>query len=78
MNVDILKSNPDWWIYIIFAVGTMILTLGVWILSKRYNLERQIEERFQWLVKRKNVDEEKGIETTLKVGTRWTGKVKAS
>ena len=78
MNVDILKSNPDWWIYIIFAVGTMILTLGVWILSKRYNLEGQIEERFQWLVKRKNVDEEKGIETTPKVGTRWTGKVKAS
>ena len=78
MNVDIRKSNPDWWIYIIFAIGTMILTLGVWILSKRYNLEGQIEERFQWLVKRKNVDEEKGIETTLKVGTRWTGKVKAS
>lgn len=76
MNVDILKSNPGWWIYVIFALGTMILTLGVWILSKRYNLEGQIEERFQWLVK--NVDEEKGIETTLKVGTRWTGKAKAS
>ena len=29
MNVDVLKSNPHWWIYILFAAGTMILTLGV-------------------------------------------------
>ena len=78
MNVDILKSNPGWWIYIIFAAGTMILTLGVWILFKRKNLEGQIEKKFQWLVKGKNFDEEKGVETTLKAGTRWTGKAKVS
>lgn len=78
MNVDILKSNPGWWIYIIFAAGTMILTFGVWILFKRKNLEGRIEKKFQWLVKRKNFDEEKGVETTLEAGTRWTGKAKVS
>lgn len=77
MNVDVLKSNPRWWIYILFAAGTMILTLGVWILFKRKNLERRIKERFQWLVKRENFDEEKGLGTTLKAGT-WTGKAKIS
>lgn len=77
MNVDILKSNPHWWIYIAFAAGTMILTLVVWILFKRINLEGWIEKNFQWLVKRKNVDEEKGSETTFKAGT-WTGKAKIS
>ncbi|MCJ1347475.1 Ankyrin-2 [Peltigera leucophlebia] len=75
MNVDILKSNPRWWIYILFALGTMILTLGVWILFKRKNLEGWIEERFQWLVKGKSVDEEKGLRTTLNAGT-WKGKAK--
>lgn len=78
MNVDILKSNPSWWIYIIFAAGTMILTLGVWILFKRKNLEGRIEKRFQWLMKRENVDEEKGVATTLKAGTGWTGKAKVT
>ena len=77
MNVDVLKSNPRWWIYILFAAGTMILTLGVWILFKRKNLERRIKERFQWLVKRENFDEEKGLGTTLKAGT-GTGKAKIS
>ena len=78
MNVDILKSNPGWWIYVLFAVGMMILTLGVWILFKRENLESRIEKQFQWLVKRKNFDEEKGLEkTTFKAGT-WTGKAKKS
>lgn len=77
MNVDVLKSNPRWWIYILFAAGTMILTLGVWILFKRKNLERRIKERFQWLVKRENFDEERGLGTTLKAGT-WTGKAKIS
>lgn len=57
MNVDILESNPGWWIYIIFAVFTMTLTFGVWIFFKRKNLEGWIEERFPWLVKRNNVDE---------------------
>lgn len=78
MNVDILKSNPRWWIYVLFAVGMMILTSGVWILFKRENLESRIEKQFQWLVKRENVDEEKGLETTtFKAGT-WTGKAKKS
>ena len=77
MNVDVLKSNPRWWICILFAAGTMILTLGVWILFKRKILERRIKERFQWLVKRENFDEEKGLGTTLKAGT-WTGKAKIS
>lgn len=77
MNVDVLKSNPRWWIYILFAAGTMILTLGVWILFKRKNLERRIKERFQWLVKRENFDEGRGLGTTLKAGA-WTGKAKIS
>ncbi|KAL2137524.1 hypothetical protein VTI28DRAFT_9221 [Corynascus sepedonium] len=27
MNVDVLGSNPAWWIYVPFAAGTMFLTL---------------------------------------------------
>ncbi|KAL2193567.1 hypothetical protein P885DRAFT_81219 [Corynascus similis CBS 632.67] len=27
MNVDVLGSNPAWWIYVPFATGTMFLTL---------------------------------------------------
>lgn len=84
MNVNILKSNPGWWWYVVFALGTMILTLGVWILFKRKNLESRIERKFQWLMKRKNnkavvlVDEEKGLGTlkTFKAGRTWTGKAK--
>ena len=78
MNVDILESNPGWWIYVLFAVGTMTLTLGVWILFKRENLESRIEKRFHWLVKRKNVDEEKGLETMTFKAEAWTGKAKKS
>lgn len=78
MNVDILNSDPGWWIYVLFAVGMMILTLGVWILFKRENLESRIEKQFQWLVKRKNVDEEKGLETTIVKAGTWTGKAKKS
>lgn len=77
MNVDVLKSIPRWWIYLLFAAGTMILTLGVWILFKWKKLESRIEERFPWLVKRENFDEEKGLGTTPKAGT-WTGKAKKS
>lgn len=77
MNVDVLKSNPRWWIYILFAAGTMILTLGVWILFKWKKLESRIEKKFQWLVKPENFDEEKGLGTALKADT-WTGKAKKS
>ncbi|KAJ5350414.1 hypothetical protein N7541_008141 [Penicillium brevicompactum] len=34
MNIDILASNPSWWLYIPFAAGTIILTLAIWILFK--------------------------------------------
>lgn len=34
MNIDILASNPSWWFYIIFAVGTTLLTLTVWLIFK--------------------------------------------
>lgn len=35
MNVDILQSNPRWWLYLPFAAGTTTLTLVVWIAFKR-------------------------------------------
>jgi len=35
MNVDILASNPAWWIYLSVAGGTTTITLAVWILFKR-------------------------------------------
>ncbi len=45
MNVDILKSNPHWWLYLLFAAGTCTLTLGVWIAFKRYeNVSTTIPE----------------------------------
>ncbi|CAG7915948.1 unnamed protein product [Penicillium olsonii] len=34
MNIDILESNPAWWLYLPFAAGTIILTLSIWILFK--------------------------------------------
>jgi hypothetical protein len=34
MNIDILASNPSWWLYIPFSVGTILLTLSIWILFK--------------------------------------------
>ncbi|KAH6962424.1 hypothetical protein BKA56DRAFT_174480 [Ilyonectria sp. MPI-CAGE-AT-0026] len=34
MNVDVLKSNPSWWWYIPFAIGTMLITCTVWIIFK--------------------------------------------
>ncbi|KAK4250514.1 hypothetical protein C7999DRAFT_28850 [Corynascus novoguineensis] len=32
MNVDVLASDPAWWIYVPFALGTMLLTLAVWLI----------------------------------------------
>ncbi|KAF2807556.1 uncharacterized protein BDZ99DRAFT_465386, partial [Mytilinidion resinicola] len=61
MNIDLLKSNPGWWWYLPFAVGTMILTFTVWIIFKRSeNLENRIAGKFRWLVKQEPWDEEKG------------------
>ncbi|MCJ1468852.1 Ankyrin-2 [Pseudocyphellaria aurata] len=63
MNVNILQSNPSWWIYLPFAVGITILTLIVWIAFKRSeNLENRIEGKFLWLLKKKTPDEELGLE----------------
>lgn len=36
MNVNVLESNPPWWIYIPFAVVTLGLTMVVWLTFKRY------------------------------------------
>ncbi|KAF1807900.1 hypothetical protein P152DRAFT_284453 [Eremomyces bilateralis CBS 781.70] len=36
MNVDVLKVNPPWWWYIVFAVVALALTMTVWIIFKRY------------------------------------------
>ncbi|KAK4123005.1 hypothetical protein N657DRAFT_645721, partial [Parathielavia appendiculata] len=38
MNVDVLASDPPWWIYIPFALGTMLLTLVVWLTFKCSNV----------------------------------------
>jgi Mg2+ and Co2+ transporter CorA len=34
MNIDLLASNPAWWIYVVFAVATMALTMLAWIIFK--------------------------------------------
>jgi Mg2+ and Co2+ transporter CorA len=36
MNVDVLKANPPWWWYIVFAVVTLGLTITVWVIFKSY------------------------------------------
>ncbi|KAI1340908.1 hypothetical protein F5Y15DRAFT_35829 [Xylariaceae sp. FL0016] len=52
MNVDILESNPSWWLYLVFASGTLILTSAIWVIFKRDpNLQRRIEQRFSPLIK---------------------------
>ncbi len=35
MNVDILDPPPPWWWYLPLAVGTMSLTVSIWIVFKR-------------------------------------------
>ncbi|KAH8672253.1 cora-like Mg2+ transporter protein-domain-containing protein [Ilyonectria robusta] len=51
MNVDILESNPYWWWYIPFAVGTMLITATVWIIFKlNPHLEDKIEKEFRRLI----------------------------
>jgi hypothetical protein len=34
MNVDILKTNPDWRWYILFGGGLLTLTIVGWLLFK--------------------------------------------
>lgn len=34
MNIDLLESNPPWWTYIPLALGTLSLTLIVWLTFK--------------------------------------------
>ncbi|KAL3428548.1 hypothetical protein BDV09DRAFT_181923 [Aspergillus tetrazonus] len=62
MNVNLLESNPAWWLYVVFAVGTAAMTISVWIVFKRDpDLEDRLERRFHWLLRKKeNGDEEKG------------------
>lgn len=47
MNVDILESNPHWYYYLPFAVGTTALTLLVWIVFKmNENVSTRIPENW--------------------------------
>ncbi|GIC88089.1 ankyrin-2 [Aspergillus udagawae] len=53
MNIDVLKSNPSWWLYIPFAAVTTLLTLAVWLTFKyNSNLEESIERGFNRLTRR--------------------------
>ncbi|KAL3478816.1 ankyrin repeat-containing domain protein [Aspergillus californicus] len=62
MNVNVLESNPPWWLYIPLAVGTMLLTMTVWIMFKRNSaLEDQIERRFFRLFRRKAAGDEESF-----------------
>ncbi|KAI9741115.1 MAG: Ankyrin-2 [Cirrosporium novae-zelandiae] len=73
MNIDILQSNPSWWLYLTLAAGTTTLTFAVWIIFKgSENLEGRIEGNFRWLTKQKIRDEETGL------GTGTKRKVKSS
>ncbi|KAL2176976.1 uncharacterized protein P884DRAFT_270336 [Thermothelomyces heterothallicus CBS 202.75] len=53
MNVDVLASDPPWWIYVPFALGTMLLTLAVWLIFKYSDLEDRIEREFNRLMRRR-------------------------
>jgi hypothetical protein len=37
MNVDVLDPPPPWWWYLPLALGTMFLTVSIWIVFKRNN-----------------------------------------
>ncbi|KAK4232843.1 hypothetical protein C8A03DRAFT_19953 [Achaetomium macrosporum] len=74
MNVDVLASDPPWWIYIPFALGTMVLTLAVWLTFKCSNvsptsrilLEGNIERGFNRLTRRRlQPDLEKGQQRSM-------------
>ncbi|KAK2800668.1 hypothetical protein FQN50_008052 [Emmonsiellopsis sp. PD_5] len=66
MNVNVLANNPAWWLYIPFALGTVVLSLTVWVLFKRNpKLEDTIEKKLEFLFKsrsnrNRSPDEEQG------------------
>ena len=37
MNIDILKNNPAWWWYLLFATLTTLVTFAVWVTFKWSN-----------------------------------------
>ncbi|EEU43786.1 uncharacterized protein NECHADRAFT_82932 [Fusarium vanettenii 77-13-4] len=48
MNVNVLESNPPWWIYLPFAFSTLGLTMVVWLTFKRYpSIEDKAERMFR-------------------------------
>ncbi|RSL63458.1 hypothetical protein CEP54_005249 [Fusarium duplospermum] len=50
MNVNVLESNPPWWIYLPFAFSTLGLTMVVWLTFKRYpSIEDKAERVFRKL-----------------------------
>ncbi|WAO92072.1 Hypothetical protein NCS54_00956500 [Fusarium falciforme] len=50
MNVNVLESNPPWWIYLPFAFATLGLTMVVWLTFKRYpSIEDKAERVFRKL-----------------------------
>ncbi|KAJ4377357.1 hypothetical protein N0V83_000182 [Neocucurbitaria cava] len=52
MNVNVLAGNPPWWWYVVFMLGTLCLTMAVWVAFKRFpELEDNLEDKFGWLVK---------------------------
>jgi hypothetical protein len=63
MNINLLESNPAWWLYAIFAAGTAGTTLSVWVIFKRNpDLEDRLEKCFGWLFHKQEIrDEELGI-----------------
>ncbi|RSM07225.1 hypothetical protein CEP52_005339 [Fusarium oligoseptatum] len=52
MNVNVLESNPPWWIYLPFAFSTLGLTMIVWLTFKRYpSIEDKAERVFRKLTR---------------------------
>ncbi|RSL55155.1 hypothetical protein CEP53_007211 [Fusarium sp. AF-6] len=52
MNVNVLESNPPWWIYLPFAFSTLGLTMVVWLTFKRYpSIEDKAERVFRKLAR---------------------------
>ncbi|KAL2820950.1 ankyrin repeat-containing domain protein [Aspergillus cavernicola] len=63
MNVDILESNPPWWLYIPLAGGTIVLTMTVWMIFKRNSdIEDRIERRFFLFFKRQKPSDEESAD----------------
>ncbi|KAL2871034.1 ankyrin repeat-containing domain protein [Aspergillus lucknowensis] len=72
MNVDILESNPSWWLYLPFAGGMILLTMAIWIVFKRdSHLEDRIERRFDFIFRPQATHDE---ESLLPTGNDWKEK----